>query len=239
MKYLLNYLHLLGYTVVFGAAYYIVLFYRFVPASIILGWCLYAFVTIGHDCIHGSFSPYPRLNYTLSFICMNMILMPREKWKEEHSAHHRDPGNEEDNMLLIGGNFFFELKHLLLSQRPTPLVQELPKVPLLVGLCFLPWYCLPLVWISMLWCFMYLSLSPHITDPHLRAWDKEKLAEEIALNIFPASHLYTFLAGGLNIHGCHHKNCKWTRSELMQEARADGYMRIDTVGKFLTLLWNR
>ena len=241
MVYLLNYLHLSAYTVIFIAAYYVTLVYRFVPTAFVIGWCLYAFVTVGHDCIHGSFSPYTRVNKMLSFICMNMIRMPREKWKEEHSSHHRDPGSESDNMLLVGGNFFLELKHLLVSQKPTPFIKELPKLPLLCGLCFLPWYCLPVVWISMIWCFMYLSLSPHITDPHLLSWpvEKEKVAEDIALNIFPCSHLYTFLAGGLNIHGCHHKNCKWTRSELMAEAQTEGYKCINTLSDFFKLLWYR
>lgn len=207
----------------------------------ILGWSIYALVTVGHDCIHGSFSPFPPINDALAFVCMSMLLMPKSRWKKEHSDHHADPGGVDDHMLLEGGKWWLEMKHLLAANRAHSMWDEVPKLPMFVALCLLPLYCLPLVWLSMLLSFMYLSLSTHILDPHLRTWDAEKkeTPEDVAWNIFPQSHFYTFLAGGLNIHGCHHKNCKWTRSELMREAELGEYHDIRTCTQFAHLLWNR
>jgi len=70
---------------------------------------------------------------------------------------------------------------------------------------------------------------------------KPKQAEDIAVNIFPHSHLYCFLAGALNIHAPHHKNPRWTRSELFEEAKnpESKYKSIHTIFEFYKLLKNR
>lgn len=240
-KYVLNYVHLFLYVVCFIGSYYTAYVYHFfsIPCSIVLGWCLYAFVTVGHDCMHQNFSPYPMLNRILATIFLNGILMPSYVWQDEHSSHHADPGNPHDTMLLDGATFFMQFVNLLKSQKPLSTMENVAKVPLLVALLFLPLYCLPVVWITMIFSFMILSLTPHITHPHLRQQTKEQrsYSKHIAWNIFPESHFYTFLAGGLNIHGCHHENPRWTRLELMQQASATEYMTIDTLEGFVTLVY--
>ena len=242
MKYALNYIHFVLYVAIYAGSYYGAYTVNNPPIECLLactlGWSVYALVTVGHDCIHGSFSPFPYVNDALAFVCMSMLLMPRSRWKTEHSHHHADPGGAEDNMLLEGGTWWSEMKHLLAANQPHSLWDEVPKLPMFVSMCLLPLYCLPLIWLSMLLSFMYLSLSTHILNPHLRLWE-EKKPEDIAWNIFPQSHVYTFVAGGLNIHGCHHKNCKWTRSELMREALTPGYQTINTCSAFTGLLWYR
>ena len=239
--YLLNCIHLFLYIICFSSAYYFASFpYAAIPCSIVLGWSLYALVTIGHDCMHRSFSPYPTLNKVLARIFLDGILMPSYVWQQEHSGHHAEPGNPHDTMLLDGGTFWVELYNLIKAQKTLTLTENLAKLPLLVALLFLPLYCLPIIWFSMIASFMYLSLTPHITHPHLRLQTKEQRCNPkyVAWNIFPKSHLYTFLAGGLNIHGCHHQNPRWTRYQLMQEANEE-YMTIDSVEGFLTLLYMR
>ena len=166
---------------------------------------LYAFVTIGHDCMHQNFSPHPKINEFLSLIFLNGIITPREIWQEEHSLHHSNPGNPDDNMILECTNIISDIIHLVKTQKKIPLSKELFKAPLFISLLFLPLYCLPIIWLSMILSFIYLSLSAHIIEINLRNWDGDKKPEDIALNIFPHSHLFCFLAGGLNIHGCHHK----------------------------------
>ena len=245
MKFILNYIHFVLYVAICVGSYYGAYTANNPLTECLLacwlGWSVYALVTIGHDCIHGSFSPYPCINDVLAFICMDMLLMRKARWKKEHSNHHADPGGVDDHMLLEGGRWWLEMKHLLAANRPHSIWDEVPKLPMVVAMCLLPLYCLPLIWLSMLLSFMYLSLSTHILDPHLRTWNAEqkKTSEDVAWNIFPQSHLYTFLAGGLNIHGCHQKNFKWTRSELMMEATQEGYHAIDTWAQFTHLLWNR
>ena len=108
--YLFNYIHLSLYLLIFGGSYYCTYMYKpwCLLSSIPLGWSLYAFVTIGHDCMHKNFSPYPKFNMILSYIFLNGILMPREIWQKEHSFHHSNPGAPEDHMILDGGNFFMK-----------------------------------------------------------------------------------------------------------------------------------
>ena len=241
--YLLNYIHLVLYLFIFSLSYYITYTCNFpicLISSITIGWSLYAFVTIGHDCMHHNFSPYIKLNKFLSYIFLNCILTPKEVWQEEHSLHHSDPGNTKDNMILEHNNLFSDIIHLVKSQKKSPIKKKICKLPLLISLLFLPIYCLPIIWLSMVCSFIYLSLSAHIIENNnLRNWKGEKKPEDIALNIFPHSHFFCFLAGGLNIHACHHKNPKWTRYELLKQAKNNGYKNINTISEFINLLWNR
>ena len=248
MKYLLNYVHLVGYVSVFVASYYCTYTYKpwCLLTSIPLGWSLFAMVSIGHDCMHGSFSPYPCVNSVLAYVCLNGVLVPRHVWQSEHETHHANPGCPEDGMILDGDSVFAEIRNLLCTKHKTTFYGELGKVPLVIGLLFLPLYCVPLIWLSTLCSFAYLGLTTHILHPNIRTMDHSlpKHAEEIAWNIFPSSHVYCFLSGGLNIHGCHHTNPRWTRSELMHEATSNNatsteYMTLHTIQEWWHLLTSR
>lgn len=244
LMYSLNYLHAIIYFSTCFVSYYIAYVYMFpfcIPCSIMLGWSLFGLVTVGHDCMHGTFSPYPMVNNVLSFICLNCVLMPRSVWQEEHSFHHSNPGAPEDHMILEGKHVFDELKHLLCGKHKTTWSQELTKIPLIVLLFLLPLYCVPLVWLTTLCSFAYLSLTTHIVSPNIRELDhtKPKHAKDIAINIFPSSHIYCLLAGGLNLHAPHHENPRWTRSQLMHESKDTQYKTINTVAEFLELLKHR
>lgn len=239
--YLLNYIHLLFYLFILSGSYYLTFSLVFpynLLTSVVLGWSLYAMVTIGHDCMHQTFSPYANFNKMLSFICLNGIVMPNHIWMKEHQFHHANPGHPDDHMILDGRNFFHYIKELLLSKHDTQLVEELSKVPLLVALLCLPLYCVPVIWLTTLTSFAYLSLVTHIVDPNIRTLDHThpKVPEEIAVNIFPRSHLFTFLAGGLNIHATHHMNPRWTRSQLMEESKDHKCKSINTIMEFWQLI---
>jgi fatty acid desaturase len=181
------------------------------------------------------------MNQILSYVCLNGIVMPRRVWILEHQFHHANPGHPDDGMILDSNSFLGDIKQLLLSKHDTKLVEELAKLPLIVAMLFLPLYCLPIIWITTLSSFAYLSLATHIVDPNIRELDHEspKAAEDIALNIFPKSHLFTFLAGGLNIHAAHHLNPRWTRWELMQESDNHPSKKIETVKDYWYLIKSR
>ena len=239
----LNYIHLAIYIVSMITSYFLTLSIIFpynLLTSVVLGWSLYAMVTVGHDCMHESFSPYPKLNTFLSYVCLNGIVMPRETWMKEHQFHHSNPGHPDDHMILDGKNYFYNIKQLLLSKHDIKPIQELSKVPLLIALLFLPFYCIPVVWLITLTSFAYLSLTPHIVEPNIRLLDhtKPKPAEEIAIDIFPTSHLYTLMAGGLNIHATHHMNPRWTRSQLMTESTQHNCKTISTLLQYWELIKN-
>ena len=242
--YTLNYIHLLLYTFIFSVSYYTTYSIGFpynMISSIPLGWVLYAFVTVGHDCMHGNFSPNVSFNKILSYICLNGIVMPNHVWMKEHQFHHSNPGHPDDHMILDGKSFLDDIKQLLFSKHDIKPIEELSKLPLLIMLLFLPLYCVPIIWLTTLTSFAYLSLTPHIIDPNIRTLDhtKPKAPEEIAINIFPTSHLYTFIAGGLNIHATHHMNPRLTRYELMLESINHECKNIHTIKEYWYLLKNR
>lgn len=243
MKYVLNYVHFLGYVCAFVGSYYCAYMYRpwCLVSSIVLGWSLFGLVGIGHDCMHGTFSPYLCVNTVLSYVCLNGILVPRDVWRIEHELHHSNPGCSDDTMILEGDSVFAEIRNLLCTKHRTTFCGELGKVPLVIGLMMLPLYCVPLIWLSTLCSFAYLGLSTHILHPNIRSMDHtlSKRAEEIAWNIFPTSYVYGFLSGGLNIHGCHHMNPRWTRSEMMHEAVDPKYMTIRTISEWWHLIKTR
>ena len=242
--YILNYIHLFLYIIILVASYYatyVLIFPLNILTCVPFGWSLYAMVSVGHDCAHDNFSPYSKMNQILSYVCLNGIVMPRRVWILEHQFHHANPGHPEDNMILDSNSFLSDIKQLLLSKHDTKPVEELAKLPFIVAMLFLPLYCLPIIWITTLSSFAYLSLATHIVDPNIRELDHEspKAAEDIALNIFPKSHLFTFLAGGLNIHAAHHLNPRWTRWELMQESDNHPSKKIETVKDYWYLIKSR
>ena len=81
--YLLNYIHFILYVFILITTYiltYSIMFPYNVLTSILFGWSLYAMVTIGHDCMHQTFSPYSTLNQIISYVCLNGIVMPSHVW---------------------------------------------------------------------------------------------------------------------------------------------------------------
>eukprot|EP01104_Vermistella_antarctica_P010518 TRINITY_DN2814_c0_g1_i1.p1 TRINITY_DN2814_c0_g1~~TRINITY_DN2814_c0_g1_i1.p1 ORF type:complete len:379 (+),score=47.25 TRINITY_DN2814_c0_g1_i1:111-1247(+) len=55
----------------------------------VLGFSLYGFLAIGHECSHGSFTKWPLVNRCLGSVCMLSAFMPFENWRQAHMLHHR------------------------------------------------------------------------------------------------------------------------------------------------------
>jgi len=56
----------------------------------ILFWGIFV---LGHDCGHGSFSRYPKINQIFGNILHSFLLVPYEPWKTTHRLHHKNTGN--------------------------------------------------------------------------------------------------------------------------------------------------
>ncbi len=54
-----------------------------------LGFSLYGFLAIGHECAHGVFLPKRWQNDLLGSLCYLVAFMPYEGWKQTHLLHHR------------------------------------------------------------------------------------------------------------------------------------------------------
>ena len=48
---------------------------------------------IMHDCAHGSFLPWPRVNDALGFITGVLTFTPFQQWRREHALHHASSGD--------------------------------------------------------------------------------------------------------------------------------------------------
>lgn len=59
------------------------------------GTLFWALFVVGHDCGHGSFSPYRWLNHLMGHICHTPILVPYHGWRISHRTHHANTGNIE------------------------------------------------------------------------------------------------------------------------------------------------
>lgn len=57
------------------------------------GTMFWALFVIGHDCGHGSFSPYRWLNSLVGHISHTLILVPYHGWRISHRRHHANTGN--------------------------------------------------------------------------------------------------------------------------------------------------
>lgn len=57
------------------------------------GTMFWALFVVGHDCGHGSFSRYPRINHAIGHLCHTPILVPYHGWRISHRTHHANTGN--------------------------------------------------------------------------------------------------------------------------------------------------
>ncbi len=58
-----------------------------------LGGLLIRTFIIMHDCSHGSFLPWPRVNDTIGFITGVLTFTPFAQWRREHAMHHASAGD--------------------------------------------------------------------------------------------------------------------------------------------------
>lgn len=57
------------------------------------GTMFWALFVVGHDCGHGSFSPYKWVNHLVGHLCHTPILVPFHGWRISHRTHHANTGN--------------------------------------------------------------------------------------------------------------------------------------------------
>jgi len=75
------------------------------------GTLFWAVFVLGHDCGHGSFSPYGWVNDTFGLLLHSAILVPYAPWKLSHRHHHKNTGNMDKDEI------FYPVRE---SSPPTP-----------------------------------------------------------------------------------------------------------------------
>lgn len=64
------------------------------------GFFMWAIFVLGHDCGHGSFSRYKKVNSFFGHLLHSMILVPFHSWRISHRKHHKNTGNYEKDEIF-------------------------------------------------------------------------------------------------------------------------------------------
>lgn len=77
------------------------LHYAYLPVFwFFTGFFMWALFVLGHDCGHGSFSRYKRVNSFFGHILHSLILVPFHSWRISHRKHHKNTGNYEKDEIF-------------------------------------------------------------------------------------------------------------------------------------------
>lgn len=64
------------------------------------GFFMWAIFVLGHDCGHGSFSRYKKVNSFFGHLLHSLILVPFHSWRISHRKHHKNTGNFEKDEIF-------------------------------------------------------------------------------------------------------------------------------------------
>lgn len=64
------------------------------------GFLMWAVFVLGHDCGHGSFSRYKKVNSFFGHLLHSLILVPFHSWRISHRKHHKNTGNYEKDEIF-------------------------------------------------------------------------------------------------------------------------------------------
>ncbi|TKX23064.1 fatty acid desaturase-like protein 1 [Elsinoe australis] len=89
-----------------AALVYLALQIQYLPNAYVrfAAWAVYGFVQgcvgtgiwiLAHECGHGAFSRYPRVNDFIGWVCHSFLLVPYFSWQITHARHHRNTGHIE------------------------------------------------------------------------------------------------------------------------------------------------
>jgi fatty acid desaturase len=76
----------------------------------VVAWALYVFAQgcvgtgvwiLGHECGHGAFSKYDKVNNFLGWLTHSALLVPYFSWKITHARHHRYTGNITKDAVFV------------------------------------------------------------------------------------------------------------------------------------------
>jgi omega-6 fatty acid desaturase / acyl-lipid omega-6 desaturase (Delta-12 desaturase) len=56
---------------------------------------------LAHECGHGAFSKYKKLNWAMGFLMHSFLLVPFHSWRITHNAHHKGTGNLDKDMAFV------------------------------------------------------------------------------------------------------------------------------------------
>ena len=69
--------------------------------TVLQGICFTGIWILAHECGHGAFSKYKKLNWTMGLLMHSFLLVPFHSWRITHSAHHKRTGNLEKDTAFV------------------------------------------------------------------------------------------------------------------------------------------
>ncbi|KIM92959.1 hypothetical protein OIDMADRAFT_46476 [Oidiodendron maius Zn] len=67
----------------------------------IQGMCFTGIWILAHECGHGAFSKYKKLNLAMGLLMHSFLLVPFYSWRITHGAHHKGTGNLEKDTAFV------------------------------------------------------------------------------------------------------------------------------------------
>ncbi|KAJ5081183.1 hypothetical protein N7456_013421 [Penicillium angulare] len=87
------------------------------------------FWILAHECGHGAFSLYPRVNNIIGFILHSALLVPYFSWKTTHARHHRFAGHMDKDTVFVPFTEDEYANHFRLSFIPRRIIECMEDAP--------------------------------------------------------------------------------------------------------------
>jgi len=159
-------------------------------------WCLYGFLQglvctglwiLAHECGHGAFSSYRRVNDCIGWAAHSFLLVPYFSWKFSHARHHRFTGHMELDTAFVPRTRIEYFTRRMLGLIPAHLFDDVPVVTLvrLVAHQLLGWPS---------YLLFNVSAGAHSRQQQSSDWWRRSHFESTSAVFRPSERIYILLS---------------------------------------------
>lgn len=214
--------------------------------SIVLGWSVFGFTSIGHELYH-----LDKLNIIqklIAFLYLDLWSVNKTTWVLRHNKwHHYNVYEEGEDEHMINGSLIKNYVHTITTLVKTyDLLQFSVTNYLLILFRILffsqiTWYCIFITYTIIILCVTHFTFITHSAPVICECNNSCVKQLNRSVDIFPNSYLTLLIMGGFNLHSSHHCYPKCTRNELqivhnkLRDKYPDNLKVIETFHEFYNL----